>query len=168
MARRFLLSQSKYKKIFLVIKSRSVSIYSFIEHLVLRDGKVHKIFTLLSKLCVVKRGTHPTIIISDWYFSGSIRCVVKRNGPVCLSQRLSCGSHRISKVCTATSSSGQCGFFITVSARQPSFWCFPIASRVDSILTLSFSGPLIWPQLHFQPPLAFQLLRFAMLPQSFS
>lgn len=121
---------------------------------------------LFKNFCAVKRGTHPTIIISAWYFSGSISCAVKRSGPVCLSQRLFPMAHTVSEVCTATSS--QCALFVTVSAGQPSFWCFPIASRMGIILTLSFSGPLIWPQLHLQPPLAFQLLRFAMLPQSFS
>lgn len=166
MSRRFLLSQSKYKKRFLVIKSRSVSIYSFIEHLVLRDGKIHKIFTLLSKiLCSEERYT---TIISDWYFSGHPLCGEKKWSSLSFPETLSYGSYRVSKVCTAMSSSGQCVLFITVSAGQPSFWCFHIASRVDSILTLSFSGPLIWPQLHLQPPLAFQLLRFAMLPHSFS
>lgn len=39
----------KYKKRFLAIKRGSVSIHNFIEHLTLRDGKVNKIYTLLSE-----------------------------------------------------------------------------------------------------------------------
>lgn len=148
MAKRFLLSQSK--KRFLVIKRESVSIHSFIELLALRDGKISKMLAqLFRNLCPVKRGPHPTIIISSRYFSRSISCAIKKKWfSLSLPEILSYSPHIYQKSILAMSSFGRVTLvewaFFTVSARAANllvlFHCFTGGWRLKPLPHLQRSS----------------------------
>lgn len=117
------------------------------------------------KLCAVKRGTHQTIIVTGTSVEASfvwwtemVQSVFPRDSFLWLTQGIK-SLHCHVQLWSA------CAFHYC-AAGQPSFWCFPIASRVDSILTLFFSGPwsgpssvssLLWPLGSSDLPCCFRL-----------
>lgn len=145
MAKRFLLSQSK--KRFLVIKRGSVSIHSFIELLALRDGKISKMLAqLFRNLCPVKRGPHPTIIISSRYFNRSISCAIKKKWfSLSLPEILSYSPHIYQKSILAMSSFGRVTLvewaFFTVSARAANLHGWMTSKTFTTSSAVLWSGP---------------------------
>lgn len=148
MAKRVLLGQSK--KRFLVIKRGSVSIDSFIEILALRDRKISKILArIFRNLCPVKRGPHPTIIISSRYFNRSISCAIKKKWfSLYLPEILSYGSHVYQKSILAMSSFGGVSLLLMFQQGQTIFWCFSIASQMMHggwrLKPLPHLSPVLW------------------------